>query len=56
MNELAKIALKKPSQLGLTKEQYYELGHIADARLAALGIAEDMQQEEKSINTEDDEN
>ncbi len=50
--ELDLIEAKKAPKLGLTTDQYNELGRLAEAKLEALGIKEDMEHEEKAITVE----
>lgn len=47
--ELATIKAKKAPQLGLKKEQYEELLHIAEARISALGVKEDAEVEQEGL-------
>lgn len=48
-NELDLIENKKAPKLGLTEDQYNELGRLAEAKLQALGIKEDAEHEEPSV-------
>lgn len=50
--ELDLIENKKAPKLGLTEDQYNELGRLAEAKLQALGIKEDIEHEEPSVTVQ----
>jgi len=48
-SDLALLDAKKAPKLGLTMENYEELGRLAEAKLSALGIKEDIEHEEPTV-------